>query len=337
MNIFLLADISCFHTTWINTPTIRCLTFSFVYVLLFSIDFFFVFSTRNCGNPSVMSALTGIRPRRLQQTKPGVPDVRLPGNISPLPPGGSRSIQARWDTYIIPPVSSGSSPSWPCPEDLHEEASSLIRCPDHLGREKWSWWMAEQCWSDWKQGCIERWNFIFLLDRNWVECENLDNVGKNNWIISAADWKREILKNPSEREKIMALIMLVVVAVMVVRTVIVMVAMEIVAVMGMMITQWLNPQTRQSEESFHVLSRKPSIFGGAVRLVCMCDSLDLSAHLDSLQRWNPIGTLAQRIMGDGRRSRSQFLFFKVEQRRRRSDLQSRYACRSWGTKKKKSN
>lgn len=143
-----------------------------------------------------MFALTGIRPRRRQRAKPGVPDVRLPSNISPLPPGGSRSIQARWDTYIIPPVSSGSSPSWPCPQDLHEEASSLIRCPDHLCREKWSWWMAEQCWCDWKQGCIQLCSFFFLLIEIGLNVKMRNMLGKtkqgkgkaNDWLTKAAEW-----------------------------------------------------------------------------------------------------------------------------------------------------
>lgn len=33
-SLTLLVGISCFRTTWINTPMIRCLSFSFVYVLL---------------------------------------------------------------------------------------------------------------------------------------------------------------------------------------------------------------------------------------------------------------------------------------------------------------
>lgn len=40
-------------------------------------------------------------------------------------------------------------------------------------------------------------------------------------------------------------------------------------------------------------------------------------------------------MGDGRGGCSEFLFFKVEQRRRRSDLQSWYACGSGATEEKK--
>lgn len=76
-----------------------------------------------------------------------------------------------------------------------------------------------------------------------------------------------------------------------------------------------------------------NFFTGGVRLY-MCD---LSAHLDSRQRWNPIGTLAQRIMGDGRRSCSEFLFFKVEQKSgeviHRADMHAEAEAR----KKKKSN
>lgn len=188
---------------------IRCLSFSFVHVLLFLFVYlFFGFSTRNCGNPSVMFPLAWIRPRLRQQAKPGVPDIRLPSNISPLPPGGSRSIQARWDTYIILPVSSGSSPSWPCPEDLHEEASSLIRCLDHLGREKWSWWMAERCWGDWKQGCIKLYSFsfVFLIEIELnVKMRNvLVKPKQGNRLTKAAewaDWKKGISENYGKREK----------------------------------------------------------------------------------------------------------------------------------------
>lgn len=138
MNIFLQPSSSILAVSHHLNKYAEVPLFDFQLCVHIYLFIYFVLSTRNCGNPSVMSAVTGIRPWRQQQAKPGVPDVRLPSNISPLAPGGSQSIQARWETYIIPPVSSGSSPSWPCPEDLNEEASSLIRCPDHLNREEWS-------------------------------------------------------------------------------------------------------------------------------------------------------------------------------------------------------
>lgn len=98
-------------------------------------------------------------------------------------------------------------------------------------------------------------------------------------------------------------------------------------------------KTFEGKFSRHV--KKIQLFWGVSGRTCVI-LFDLSAHLDSLQRGNPIRTLARRIMGYRGRSYSEFLFFKVEQRRQRSDLQRRYACKSGGAgrnkkKKRKSN
>lgn len=246
-----------------------------------------------------MSALTGIRPRQQQQAKPGVPDVHFPSNISPLPPGGTWSIQARWDTYIIPPVSSGSSPSWPCPEDLNEEASSLIRCPDHLGREKWSWWMAEQCWSDWKQGCIERCDFSFCL----MEIEL-------NVTIQTMLMKKKSAKHCVDSDC----------------NVMVVIVHQLLLLYRYTVIE--NPDKTVGGKFSCSVERTHNFFTGGVH-VWFVSSPWFTTKMES--NWD-FGAV-----DNGRRSQKLFRIFVFQSstKKRRSDSQSRYACRSGGTKEKK--
>lgn len=137
-----------------------------------------VFSTRNCGNPSVMSATGSGRGGSSKQAKLVVPDVRLPGNISPTSSGGIPEHSGQMGYIYNPSCELWVLSQLAVPGGPPQGGFQLNQMPASPRQGEMEL-MDGGTVLVWLKARLQRASQLyFLFDRNWIECESLDNVGK---------------------------------------------------------------------------------------------------------------------------------------------------------------